>query len=58
VQQRSSVEPFISRLERLALPYIRGMLDVSSDHIDRPLLEQWIARLGLASEWTQAASRS
>jgi hypothetical protein len=30
---------------------IRGMLEVSSAQIDRPLLEQWIARLGLAAEW-------
>ncbi len=30
---------------------IRGMLEVSSAQIDRPFLEQWIARLGLAAEW-------
>jgi hypothetical protein len=30
---------------------IRGMLEVSADQIDRPFLEQWIARLGLAAEW-------
>lgn len=33
---------------------IRGMLEVSGDQIDRRLLEQWIARLGLAAEWTTA----
>jgi hypothetical protein len=31
---------------------IRGMLEVSGAQIDRPLLEQWIARLGLTAEWT------
>jgi hypothetical protein len=30
---------------------IRGMLEASSDQIDRPLLEQWIARLGVTAEW-------
>jgi hypothetical protein len=30
---------------------IRGILDVSSEKIDRSFLDQWIARLGLASEW-------
>lgn len=30
---------------------IRGMLEVSSAQIDRTLLEQWIARLGLTAEW-------
>jgi len=30
---------------------IRGMLEVSPTQIDRPFLEQWIARLGLAAEW-------
>ena len=32
---------------------IRGMLEVSGAQIDRPLLEQWIARLGLAAEWAR-----
>ena len=32
---------------------IRGMLEVSSAQIDRPLLEQWIARLGLSAEWAR-----
>jgi len=32
---------------------IRGMLEVSGAQIDRPLLEQWISRLGLAAEWTR-----
>jgi hypothetical protein len=32
---------------------IRGMLEVSGAQIDRQLLEQWIARLGLAAEWTR-----
>lgn len=30
---------------------VRGMLEVSSARIDRDLLEQWIARLGLTAEW-------
>jgi hypothetical protein len=30
---------------------IRTMLEVSSTQIDRPFLEDWIARLGLALEW-------
>jgi hypothetical protein len=30
---------------------IRGMLDMSSAELDRPLLEKWISRLGLATEW-------
>ena len=30
---------------------IRGMLEVSAARIDRPFLENWIARLGLAAEW-------
>jgi hypothetical protein len=30
---------------------IRGMLEVSSTQIDRPLLESWIDRLGLAAAW-------
>jgi hypothetical protein len=30
---------------------IRGMLEVSSAQLDRPFLELWIARLGLAAEW-------
>jgi hypothetical protein len=33
---------------------IRGMLEVSGAQMDRPLLEQWISRLGLAAEWTRA----
>ncbi|HEX3481857.1 MAG TPA: hypothetical protein VHT91_42885 [Kofleriaceae bacterium] len=32
---------------------IRGMLEVSGAQIDGPLLEQWIARFGLAAEWTR-----
>lgn len=32
---------------------IRGMLEVSGAQMDRPLLEQWISRLGLAAEWTR-----
>jgi hypothetical protein len=32
---------------------IRRMLEVSSAQIDRPLLEQWIARLGLTAEWAR-----
>jgi hypothetical protein len=31
---------------------IRSMLEVSSAQIDRSFLEQWIARLGLAAEWS------
>jgi hypothetical protein len=31
---------------------IRGMLEVSSDQIDRALLERWIARLGLTAAWS------
>lgn len=30
---------------------IRGMLAVSSEQLDRPFLESWIARLGLTAEW-------
>src|SRR5262249_48167222 len=33
---------------------IRGMLEVSASQIDRTLLEQWIARLGLAAAWSRA----
>jgi hypothetical protein len=32
---------------------IRGMLEVSSAQLDRPFLEQWIARLGLTAEWAR-----
>jgi hypothetical protein len=32
---------------------IRSMLEVSSAQIDRPLLKQWIARLGLTAEWAR-----
>ena len=32
---------------------ICGMLEVSGAQMDRPLLEQWIARLGLAAEWAR-----
>ena len=34
---------------------IRGMLEVSAPQIDHELLEQWIARLGLAAAWNRAA---
>lgn len=33
------------------LEYFRGMLEVSHAGIDRPFLEEWIARLGLTAEW-------
>lgn len=32
---------------------IRGMLDMSGELLDRPFLESWIQRLGLASEWSR-----
>ena len=32
---------------------IRAMLDVSGDAIDRAVLAEWIARLGLQAEWTR-----
>ncbi len=32
---------------------IRAMLDVSGDVIDRTVLGEWIARLGLQAEWTR-----
>jgi hypothetical protein len=35
---------------------IRAMLAVSGDQIDRPELDEWIKRRGLATEWQQAAS--
>ncbi len=34
---------------------IRGMLEVSAKQIDHRLLEQWIARLGLATQWQTLA---
>ncbi|HEY0478336.1 MAG TPA: hypothetical protein VGD37_12515 [Kofleriaceae bacterium] len=37
---------------------IRSMLDVSRDQIDRVFLEQWIARLGLGTEWSRIVSES
>lgn len=37
---------------------IRGMLEVSSDRIDRVVLDHWIARLGLTSEWATVLSTS
>jgi len=30
---------------------IRGMFEISSAQIDRPFLEEWIARLGLGVQW-------
>jgi hypothetical protein len=33
---------------------IRAMLDVSGDAIDRTVLGEWIARLGLQAEWVRA----
>ena len=36
---------------------IRGMLEVSSARIDRPFLEQWIGRLGLAAAWDSVLAR-
>lgn len=30
---------------------IRSMLDVSGAEIDRALLDEWVARLGVAAEW-------
>jgi hypothetical protein len=35
---------------------IRAMLNVSGDVIDRTVLGEWIARLGLQNEWTRAQS--
>ncbi len=35
---------------------IRAMLDVSGDAIDRAALDEWIARLGLQTEWARASS--
>lgn len=35
---------------------IRAMLDVSSDTIDRAMLAEWIARLGLQAEWSRASA--
>lgn len=35
---------------------IRGMLEVSIEQIDRPLLDAWIARLGLGPAWTHVTS--
>ena len=32
---------------------IRAMLEVSASQIDRTLLEEWIARLGLAAAWSR-----
>jgi hypothetical protein len=37
---------------------IRGMLAISAAQIDRPFLEQWIARQGLAAEWAQVLAES
>jgi hypothetical protein len=34
---------------------IRGMLAVSGDLVDRSLLDQWIARLGVMAEWEEIA---
>lgn len=34
---------------------IRAMLDVSGDSIDRTVLADWIARLGLQAEWAKAS---
>lgn len=76
--QVSLFEPFITRLERLGLPYfvtgsaagiaygeprmthdidivVALMLEVSAEQIDHPLLEQWIARLGLTAVWQKLA---
>ena len=35
---------------------IRAMLAVSGDQIDRPELDEWIKRRGLATQWQKAAS--
>jgi hypothetical protein len=36
---------------------IAGMLRVRGDQLDRPYLEQWVARLGLGGEWELARQR-
>ncbi len=35
---------------------IRAMLAISGDHLDRPALLEWVARLGLTTEWQTVAS--
>jgi hypothetical protein len=35
---------------------IRGMLEVSAAQIDRALLDQWTAQLGLAAAWSRATN--
>ncbi len=35
---------------------IRSMLAVSGEEVDRPALDEWIRRRGLASEWARVAS--
>ena len=37
---------------------IRGMLEVSPAEVDRPFLDQWIARLNLTAEWRRILDES
>ncbi len=34
---------------------IRAMLDISGDAIDRPVLAEWVARLGVQAEWARVS---
>jgi len=35
---------------------IRAMLAVSGDLLDRPALEEWLQRQGLAAEWARVSA--
>ena len=37
---------------------IRAMLAVSGDQLDRPALEEWLQRQGLAAEWARVSASS
>ncbi|TMQ02349.1 MAG: hypothetical protein E6J91_52415 [Deltaproteobacteria bacterium] len=37
---------------------IRGMLAIAAAQIDRPFLEQWIGRRGLAAEWANVLAEA
>jgi hypothetical protein len=52
------LEYFRERKSEKHVRDIRGMLAVSMAQIDRPFLEQWIARLGLAAEWAVVLAES